>query len=210
MLVPALLVSGRIVTASNHGEAFGKLTENEKNNPLVDGFFDPEKQKFISTDKTFYLKKIVMIRHGDSIGFHNSPITEKGKEQSHLVASFIAKKFADFDFICSPFLRCVETGKIIAQASNAECAIDKNLAKQEESEKDEDFAQRIKSLIDCLSKKTILVSHTDVIQMICTLTIFTKPNFIPNCSLTFFDDQKIVWLAKEYKDLPLDENKKIS
>lgn len=127
----ALFVHGRIVVGVTHGDAFGQLTEIEKSDMLVSGFFDPETEEFVTPDdptQHFYDKEICMIRHAtvqDQLD-PDTDISDEGVEQAQRIANFVAENFdpEEFTGLTSPLLRCLKTAHIIQEQSNLTFEVD--------------------------------------------------------------------------------------
>jgi len=199
MMLPAIYVSGKVVTGSTHGDAFGKLSEKEKNSKVISGFYDPKKLKFIHEEIKLYLKKILLIRHADAGGFFNSHISDIGRIQAKMVAIFIMKNgFSKYQGFSSPILRCQETSDIIKNSAKVEFYTMANLSKKTDQESQIDFGKRIEKVLEELPQNSILVSHSDIIQQIIGLIDSLHRIIpIPNCSITYIENEKIVWLTKE-------------
>lgn len=188
----ALYSQGKLVIGSNHGEAFSKLTDAEKEADICSGFVDPEKLKFISDDKHFYLKKILLIRHADSVGLIDSPITDLGKNQAVLVAKAIGF-FENYKGFCSPIRRCVETANVLSLHSRITFTIKESLLKQKHEETNSQFVQRASDVLDELPEKSILVSHCDFIQVMIELATGIKiSSDIPTCGSTYIENNRII------------------
>lgn len=185
--VPALYTGDRFTTGVNHGDAYSKLSNSEKENPLHSGFVDNKNLKFVSDSCEFYIKEIIVIRHAVSDGQDiDSHLTEEGRNQAEKVAIFLFKmNIKDFKIFTSPYKRCVETTSII----NSNFEVDSRLSKGED--------ERVKLLLDDLPSKSLLISHCDVIQNLLMLACHVMLESIPNCSITYVNHNRIIWLAKE-------------
>jgi len=114
----ALYVKGRIVVGVNHGDAFGKLTEQEQNEEILSGFFNSETQEFLGEVETdhFFDKDILLIRHAlvDDTNDPDTDISSEGERQAESLASLLRTSNAeDHTFIVSPFLRCLRTADVL-------------------------------------------------------------------------------------------------
>lgn len=202
-LIAALYTSGKLVTGCCHGEAYGKLSESEKDQKIHSGFIDQKKLKFIADDCEFYLKKIILMRHADSEGKVNSGITEKGRNQVKQVATFFVNmKLTGYTGFCSPLPRCVDTASLLEEHCHIHFSIYDNLNKQDNDEPVESFISRVSHVLDILPEKSFLISHCDFIKVMAQLAVGVDvelPDVIPNCSTTFIDNHKIVWIARECK-----------
>lgn len=199
-MVPAILTDEKVVTGPNHGDAFGKLTEKEKNGSLISGFLDCKNNKFITEeDKIIYLKEILILRHGDSPNEQeNGPLTNLGRIQALTVSQFLInmqiKEFVGFH---SPYQRCKETSQIIEQQCHIPFSPCPTLSKKVIQENEKDFLNRLIKTLDFIPEKSILITHTDFIQNVIKITDCMPNVKINNCSITYIRKNKIIWLAKE-------------
>jgi phosphohistidine phosphatase SixA len=189
---PALLTEDKVVTGLHHGDAFSKLNEDEKNNPLISGFVDYEHFKFVTDDETIYLKEIILLRHAQSdIRKENGCITDMGRQQAFKAANFLSffreKGFTGF---CSPYLRCQQTSEIIKEICEIPFLVNECLAKG--------YCNTIE-ILELLPEKSIVVTHSDIIRNIIMLThsINNTINSISNCSVTYIIRNRLIWLARE-------------
>lgn len=200
-LIAALYTSGKLVTGCCHGEAYGKLNEKEKSQDIQSGFVDQEHFKFITNDCEFYLKKIILMRHADSEGKQDSGITEKGRCQVKQAAAFLASmKLIGYIGFCSPLPRSVDTACLLTEICQLYFSVDNELSKQSDGEDVKTFVYRVSHVLDKLPEKSIIISHCDFIKVMSQLAVGVDvevPDVIPNCSTTFIDSHKIVWIAKE-------------
>jgi len=195
-MTPALYCSGKVVTGSNHGIASSQLSHHEQD-IAYSGFYDSEKLKFIREDeRQFYIKNIMMLRHGNSIG-ENENLTELGRNQSQKVAAFLLDlNLSDYFGFCSPLLRCIETANVITEITKINFQIDQNFNKITPEETIEDFKNRIKNTLDWLPAKSLIISHCDFIKTITYFLSEENPEDIPNCSITYFENNRTIWMAK--------------
>lgn len=202
-LIAALYTSGKLVTGCCHGEAYGKLNESEKNQEIYSGFIDQKKLKFIADDCEFYLKQIILMRHADSEGKVNSGITEKGCCQVKQAATFFVNmKLTGYTGFCSPLRRCVDTALLMEDYCNIHFSTYDSLNKRDDDEPVENFIHRVSHVLDILPEKSFLISHCDFIKTMAQLAVgidVSLPEIIPNCSVTFIDNHKVIWIAKECK-----------
>jgi len=201
-MMPAVFVKDKIVTGSHHGDAFSKLSEEEKNcNELLSGFIDYEHFKFITDDGTIYLKDIIILRHAQSdLRAEDGPITSNGRAQAFRAASFLKTLcLGGYSGFCSPYLRCKQTSEIIKEICSLQFKTDTHFSKQTTYEDQEDFQNRIEETLDLLPQKSVLITHTDCIQKILALTHLIKDNLklISNCSITYIHQNRLIWLAKD-------------
>lgn len=200
-MVPAILMNDKIVTGPCHGDAFSKLTEQEKSNPLIPGFLDCKNHKFITEeDRVIYLKEIIILRHGESrTEQENGPLTELGRRQAFAVAKFLqSMQLQGFIGLYSPYKRCVETSNIIKENSHVPFSVNPALSKQETQEDEDDFCKRLTLTLDSIPEKSILITHTDFIQNLIRITnSIVSIGKITNCSITYICKNRLIWLAKE-------------
>lgn len=199
-MVPAILVDNKVVTGCHHGDAFGKLSETQKNaDDLISGFAD--ENKFITDDKVIYLKEIILIRHAEAdTQYMNGAITDAGRTHAAKTAAFILDMhLPSFTIMSSPYLRCIQTAKIISEQCRIPFSPKDELAKQRDKEPLPEFEKRITNVMDTLPKKSIIVTHTDFIQNILRITQFTRENvkFVPNCSITYIFYNRLIWMLKD-------------
>ena len=82
-----------------------------KNDPNVTPYIDPEKALEM---------KLLIIRHGEPI-YNPDTLTEKGKREAKILASFLKKYFPEIrDFYVSPLGRAKETAEPILEAFGKE------------------------------------------------------------------------------------------
>jgi phosphohistidine phosphatase SixA len=201
-MLPAIFVKDKIITGSHHGDAFSKLTEEEKNAAeLLSGFLDNDHLKFITEDETIYLKDIIILRHAQSdLRVEDGPITSNGRTQAFKAASFLKQLcLAGYTGFCSPYLRCKQTSAIIREICSMPFDTDLHFSKQTNYEDSQDFSNRIVETLDFIPPKSVLITHTDFIQNILAITHLIRENLksISNCSITYIHQNRIIWLAKE-------------
>lgn len=195
-MIPAIYSNGKLVTGINHGEAFGKLTEEEQQN-IKSGFIDPKTMRFIAEcGEEFFLKKIYLIRHAQAEHNH---ITEKGRKQAKGVAAFLLQKhIEDYKLYSSPKDRCQETAEEISNVCHLPYEPHECLKEKEPEETIELFLQRIKICLGHLPEKCLLISHCDFIQkMVELISGKAASPKVPNCSSTYIENKEVIWYAKE-------------
>ena len=200
-MLPAIFVRDKIITGSHHGDAFSKLTEEEKNAELLSGFFDNDHLKFITDDEVIYLKDIIILRHAQSdLRVEDGPITSNGRAQAFKAAFFLKQLcLTGYSGFCSPYLRCKQTSAIIHEVCCMPFETDLHFSKQNGYEDLQDFSNRITETLDFLPQKSVLITHTDFIQNILSITHLIRESLklISNCSITYIHQNRIIWLAKE-------------
>ena len=200
-MVPALFIGDKVVTGLHHGDAFSKLSEQEKNSELLSGFLDNEHNKFVTEDETIYLKDIIILRHAQSdLRVEDGSITPSGRVQAFRAAEFLRElHLTGYVGFCSPYLRCKQTSAIIREICAISFEPDNHLCKQTQFEDHDEFQHRIIETLDILPPKSILITHTDFIQNVLNLTHLIKENLklILNCSITYIRQNRLIWLARE-------------
>jgi broad specificity phosphatase PhoE len=200
-MVPALFIGDKVVTGSHHGDAFSKLSDQEKNGELLSGFLDNEHNKFVTEDETIYLKDIIILRHAQSdLRVEDGSITSSGRAQAFRAAEFLRElHLAGYVGFSSPYLRCKQTSAIIREICSISFEADNHLCKRTPFEDYHDFENRITETLDILPPRSVLITHTDFIQKILALTHLIKEqlNFVVNCSITYIHQNRLIWLAKD-------------
>lgn len=191
-MIPAILCNDKFFTGTHHGDAFSKLTDKEKDDCIISGFID--NLKFISDDKIIYLKEIILIRHAESTCQENDAITENGKTQANNTATFLNEmKLKDFIGFTSPYTRCQDTSRFFEKI--CQFKINPNLSKKSPEENEKDFQKRINDLLESLPEKSILVTHTDLIQNILITCLNHELNCVKNCSITYICKNRLICLG---------------
>jgi len=188
--VAAFYSNGKLVTGINHGEAFGKLTLLEQDSELDSGFFDPDSGRFFTEEYEFYLKQLYLVRHAEAADSFNAPITEVGTNQAHRTADYLGQiDLADFEALCSPYRRCLQTANIIANKTGLQFTVRTDLREklispeklnslalefpqfkwpkesvwQFDAESVTEFMDRIDHVLLQMPVKCVLVTHCNVI-----------------------------------------------
>lgn len=133
MRTTALYVNGRVILGTSHLDAFQKLSEDEKNDPsLVSGFYTQSSKEFqgYAEDEHFFCKTIMLLRHGEPDANHLDPgLTKKGVTEVIQAAKYLATKdIHGFAAFTSPFLRCLETARIIQDHIQIDFTVEQDLA----------------------------------------------------------------------------------
>ena len=194
--IAALFANNRAVTGMTHGDAFAKLSNAEKNGQIESGFIDSTTGKFFTEEIKIYLKQVYLVRHGDANGQNrNASLTELGKLQSYSLANcFYEKDISDFDFFSSPFSRCTQTAAVVEEKTGLKFCTKENLRKQDDTEQDSHFVDRIIEMIDELPEKAIIVTHTDIIIHTIHQMIGTIIDKVPNCSISYINLKELIIL----------------
>jgi broad specificity phosphatase PhoE len=204
--VAALYTGKKVVTGACHGDAFNRLSVEEQDGELHSGFYDPETGSFVSDDKTFYNKELVLIRHANVFEGDNPGITPLGEDQCRQSSKLLQDNFdlVDFFFFSSPCQRCVETATSIVQGTKIDFSINNMLQDKNEKESPHHFLLRLKEILFTLPQKSIVISHCNCIihlaQMVSGLEDITTSNFwigeIPHCSIIYVRGHDLTWIAK--------------
>lgn len=134
MYAKAIYVDGKIVTGLHHGEAYSRLSDQEKSSEtLLSGFYDENTGRFFSDDKSFYTKSIYLVRHSKpSKGYDEDPdpdLSPEGIDKAHSLASHLLDiEIAEYRGYTSPYLRCLITADIIARKTGIRFVVDPTLA----------------------------------------------------------------------------------
>jgi len=201
----ALYVNGKIVTGPTHGHAFAELTEEEKENidKIVSGFFDSKTGQFIDPDNDieFYVKKIILIRHGNVDADNQNPtLSREGINEVKKTTYFLQKNIdlTNAQAFVSPYLRCCQTAQIIADHVRIQFKISQEI-REESNESSSDFFLRLKRNLEKLPAKSLIISHSDVIEAIIRLsTGVTNSIEIPTASVTLINKKQPVCLGFKY------------
>jgi len=205
MRFAALYTQGRCVTGRHHGEAFARLSEAEQNRDFKSGFLDIETGRFaVEGSGGFYLKRLVMMRHGqtESDGL-DPPVSESGKQHIYQVANFLSQlDLSDYVAFTSPLLRCRQSAIILSKKIHLDFSIDENIREMEDDELLKDFRQRIEGVLDHLPRKSILISHCDFILHSTYIATGESLNLekrnIPTSSMTVIDNDKVLCFGEDY------------
>jgi phosphohistidine phosphatase SixA len=196
--IAALFVGNRVVTGTNHGDAFGKLNPQEQNGQIESGFLDPTTGRFFTEEYDFYLKQIYLVRHGEAEGQHfHASLTENGRQQCVVCAEFLAAQpLSEFELYCSPLDRCVQTAQIISEITAIPYNVLDCLQKQRDDEPDQKFIGRIENALEIIHPKALIISHTDFILNFMRESIGSSfiegITCVPNCAVAMIDARRLV------------------
>lgn len=165
-MTPAILTNGRIVTGFNHGDAFSKLTEIEKDNCLS-GFVN--NNEFV-TDECFVTKTLIFVRHAPAQDEH---ITKEGKLQMIKLARNLLNIINQYNCLSSPITRCQESAKIIEKICKIHFTY-MDLLIEKTNETIQEFNNRIIKLLKDLPQKTLVVSHSDLAESILNYNLIEQ------------------------------------
>jgi broad specificity phosphatase PhoE len=191
MKIAALYVHGRIVTGTHHGDAFSKLTEAEKHNNICSGFYDEERKKFFTDEKEFYLKKMILVRHAQADNQDDPSLTDYGRFQIQQAANFLNSfvNLSGYQGFTSPIKRCQETAEEFCNEINLSFRTNDKL-KEYDGEPPVQFGTRVKTLLEELPDKSVLISHCNLIANLAQLAtgIDTSNLKIHNCCILFVEN----------------------
>lgn len=196
--IAALYSNGKMVTGSNHGEAFGKLSLADQDGSIDSGFYDPETGKFFTEEFDFYIKQIFLIRHAEAIDDH---LTKNGISQARRTAQFLCDNYdlSEFDAINSPQPRCQHTAQIISNTTGLTFHSDPNYKERMDEETPTEFLQRIELALTSSPSRALIVTHSDVIVNFTERAIRHRISecMLASASLTFIDEKKLVFYGKD-------------
>jgi phosphohistidine phosphatase SixA len=206
--VKALYLNGKIVTGVTHGHAFAELSEEEKDqiDGIVSGFFDESTGQFIDPDTNveFYTKSIILIRHGNIAQPYTEnldpDLSDKGVDEVKRITYFLQKRVNLQNTVAfvSPYLRCRHTAQIIADHTRIKVKIS-NEIREESHDTHSDFFTRLKNTLGHLPAKSLLISHSDVIEAITRMaTGIEDVSSIPTASVTLISKRQAVCLGFKY------------
>jgi broad specificity phosphatase PhoE len=198
MLSPALYTNGKVFTGKNHGEAFSKLSLEEKKSDIQSGFFNLRTKKFESSESDFfYMMKVILIRHSET-NKNKQAISDKGIKQSLKLKPHLSA--FNYKYFSSPAKRCIETSLHLSN----KFIVDKEFDERRENETHEDFFKRINKVIDLLPNKAIIVSHYDFIVYFIQAALMSNieaddynDRTIPHASLTVISNHKLVCVGEK-------------
>lgn len=198
----ALLVNGRIVTGVHHGDAFSKLSEDEKTHAnIISGFYNPQTSEFANEDGKIYIKKIIMIRHAKpEIGF-DPILSQEGKKRGSEMAKSLISHFDLNGFVgfCSPMKRCIETTFLVARHTSLSFKILPGLVECSPEESSQEFCGRINEVFHLLPARSVIITHCDCIGAIVGGLGIGDDVPIPTSSVTLIENNEVVFTGRELK-----------
>ncbi len=197
MRVAALYADGKCVTGVNHGDAFSKLSEREKD-ICTSGFYDPATGRFDSEDcEAFYVKQLILIRHAE---YETPFLTKRGLTQARNTALFLSQLDLDsYSFFASPYRRCQQTAAVIAGFVGARFETLDTLCEQGSGQTSGEFRGQAQKCLDSLPNFSVCVTHCDVAAEIVYLATGQCDEGwrIPHGSVTYLDRRKLVWVGRQ-------------
>lgn len=223
----ALYVNGRIVTGLHHGEAFSKLTEEEKNSAdLLSGFWNKESGFLaeelvvpVDTGKNArgvaeprqprdrnWTKRIILIRHSKVMDGDNDPrLSPEGHWWAEAMAAALSHEIdlSAFSAYASPYRRCLETSYHVLKHSGIMLQVDPRLAEAYSppfhEETAADLIRRVGTLIESLPACSVLFSHCNLIGKLVQLICGDDltKSVVPLASITYIVNHKIVFFGRK-------------
>ena len=201
-MIAALYTHRRCVTGRHHGEAYEKLSDQERNNS-ISGFLDVKTGKFVSDETNFYLKQLVLIRHG-AYGAKGTdpPINSEGVKAICRIGERLAQlNLSGYLCYTSPMLRCRQTAAILAAKSHLHFIINEDIREWEDGESMECFRNRVTVVLDRLPPKALLVTHCDFILHSAYIStgesLHVENRVVPVGSVTVIHDDKILCIGQD-------------
>lgn len=198
MKIAALYSNGRLVTGSNHGVAFGKLTEEQQNGVLTSGFLDLDTGQFTSNEFDCIIKSFILIRHAEILE-NEDKLCDNGRVQAKRTADFLRDNVPlnEYRGHFSPANRCKETGEIISTHTGIDFEECPDIGCHE-NETPQEFFKRVDSVIKAFPAKSILISHHNFIIQLLQMAsgIKAECDTVPYCSVTYISNRKIIWMAR--------------
>jgi len=200
-MIAALYTHGRCVTGRHHGEAFEKLSDRERDDQLLSGFLDTATGKFVTDGIYFYLKHLLLIRHGDCEDGTDPPINSAGAEHlRHLGECLSHLDLAGYLCFTSPLRRCRQSAAILSSQAHMHFSVEDDIREWEDGEPLEDFRQRIVHVIEHLPSKALLITHCDFILHLAYIATGESLHFenrsVPNASVTVIHDDKVLCVGQ--------------
>lgn len=198
-LLRAIYLNGKVLTGVTHADAYSNLSSEEKKqaNNVVSGFLNKQTGEFldIDNDTQFYTKETMLVRHG-SVDDPDGPdpqLSSTGRDEIERIAYYL-RNFIDLkgcQAIVSPSLRCIETAEIIAYYTRLSFIIDLDIQ--------ENATNQLKTVMDGLPQKTLVISHSPIIQGLVRLAVGNSvANNIPTGSLTIVNKKRTVCMGFKY------------
>jgi len=202
----ALYLNGKIKTGVTHADAYGQFSSKERNqtDQIISGFLNEQTGEFTDpySDKSFYAKEIILIRHG-SVKDGDNPdpdLSQQGRQEVERIAYYLRKQvdLRDYQAYVSPSLRCIRSAEIIAYNTRIGFVVDPQI-QQQDSETLETFENKLKNAIDVLPSKSLVISHSPIIQGMVELAIgsFVRSP-IPTGSLTIINKKQTICIGFKY------------
>lgn len=193
-MLKAVYNGTRVVTGMTHGDAFGKLTEAERRGDgFVSGSLCPHTGLFTDHDIRFFAKKTLMIRHGEPLSGHDADpaLSPKGRTEVARIALCLVG-MEGYEMRTSPMHRCVETARIIADATGIRFEVADCLS---------DEIADASSVLEGLPEESILICHCtlirDVVNWVRSVGSKTP---IPTASMTLIDHERVVYAGRTATD----------
>lgn len=199
--IAAIYAGGKVVTGTNHGDAFGKLTITQQDGEVTSGFLDPQTGRFFTDNVQFFIKKIILIRHAEA---DDKSITDFGRLQCERTANFLLQfldisQYTAFACVCDKVL---ETATAIC--SQIGLSVKSNSRFCDPQKNETDFLTRLQNVIESLPDNTVIISHSNFVVNMAQLALGSDitqcskwKNKIPNCSITYVENHQPIWIGED-------------
>jgi len=186
--IAALMVGGKVVTGGNHGLAFSKLTEAEKDSCcLRSGFLDLASGRFMDEDAEDDAKCLLLIRHAEA---HNNHLTTWGSEVALSIGDWLTRSpFRDYAVYSSPSNRCQETSFLMGKSFTVTELLDE----AHEDEPGQNVWQRIERVMSDSAPRAIFVTHQDIVRCVACLLHADDPGPVPFAAMLHFVADRLTW-----------------
>lgn len=186
--IAALMVNGKVVTGLNHGFAFTKLSEEEKDCPtLRSGFFDPTTGCFSDDcQPCARANSLLVIRHAHA---HYDHLTPAGRDAALAIGDWLVRsQFRSYPVLCSPKTRCQETSFLLGKSFRVTDALD-------EVAEDEPLSHVWDRLGRLISEcgTAIYVTHQDTARCVAELIHADDPGPVPYAAVLHFQADRLEW-----------------
>jgi len=188
--VAALMVGGKVVTGANHGFAFSKLTEAEKDaQDLRSGFLDPLTGKFFDEDGERPAKSMLLVRHAHVEGGH---LSNYGRDTALGIGDWLTRsQFRDYAVFSSPSSRCQETSFLLGKPFKVTELLDE----VHEEEPLKAVWSRLGRVMADTPHRCIFVTHQDIVRSIATLLQAEDPGLVPHAAMLHFLADQLAWMS---------------
>jgi broad specificity phosphatase PhoE len=189
----ALWTDGQVFTGSTHGDAYSKLTSDQKERTLLSGFWNPATGQFRTDDAEFYSKSVVLVRHSLVDNGSDPILTNLGLILAEYTANHLSTGLKNSKGFHSPANRCRQTAHIFATCLKFEFSQHHAIQDCCEEESSEEFCTRLRKFVDEIPDHSIVITHADCIIHIAQM-LTGQPDLhliapawdgtIPECSVT--------------------------
>ncbi|MGH7174760.1 MAG: histidine phosphatase family protein [Minisyncoccia bacterium] len=187
--IAALMVGGRVVTGGNHGLAFSKLSEAEKDcSCLRSGFLDLASGKFMDEeDADVEARCLLLIRHAEAVNDH---LTDYGREVALSVGDWLTRSACrDYAVYSSPRHRCQETSFLMGRSFTVTELLDE----VHEDEPGRNVWQRVERVMTNSARNAIFVTHQDILRCITSMLHAEDPGPVTFAAMLHFVADRLTW-----------------